>query len=128
MLRAHPFPGKPMKSAEKIPKSVDRAMKTSNSNSDKVEPGISVRYGPVDEMDVDEPERGASNGKRKSRASVGNSRSYKELTSDSEDDMPLVRRTPVSTDSTFTDIRRPRSAGERVLPSTLTLTRLLSQR
>lgn len=92
MLRAHPFPGKPAKSAEKIPKSVDKAMKSSNSHPNKIEPGISVRYGPVDEMDVDGAVEGSAvaNGKRKSRSSIGNAKSYKEPSSESEDDMPLV--------------------------------------
>ena len=58
-----------------------------------VEPGISIRNGPVEEMDVDKPEEaqtnGLANGKRKARASLSNGKTYKEA-SDSEDDQPLV--------------------------------------
>ena len=50
--------------------------------------GVSVRNGPVEEMDLDEPTvNGAS--KRKARGSIGTGKSYKE-TSDEEDDKPLV--------------------------------------
>lgn len=56
-------------------------------------PGISIRYGPVDEMDVDEPvANGNPNGKRKARSSVGNGKSYKEASEeDDEEGKPLVR-------------------------------------
>jgi DNA topoisomerase-1 len=50
-----------------------------------VEPGISIRMGPVDDMDV-----GMVNGKRKSRGSIATT-SYKERSgSEDEDDKPLV--------------------------------------
>ena len=88
--------GKTAKSMDTIPKSVDKAMGKPSAKNDHVKPGISVRYGPVDDMDVDGPAtNGASNGtlnaKRKSRSSIGNSKSYKEASSESEDDRPLVR-------------------------------------
>lgn len=60
-------------------------------------PGLSVRMGPVDEMDMDSPApktngtNGMTNGKRKARISVGHSKSYKESSSSEEDDKPLVR-------------------------------------
>lgn len=59
----------------------------------QLEPGISLRNGPVDEMDVDAPAtNGAANGKRKSRPSLSNGKSYKEASSsDEEDSKPLVR-------------------------------------
>jgi DNA topoisomerase-1 len=55
-----------------------------------VEPGISIRMGPVDNMDVDAPETNGS-GKRKSRTSITNGKSYKENSSSEEDEKPLVR-------------------------------------
>ena len=58
-----------------------------------VEPGISIRMGPIDDskMDVDAPEtNGNANGKRKARTSVGNSKSYKDASSSEDDDKPLV--------------------------------------
>ena len=55
-----------------------------------VEPGVSIRMGPVDEMDVDAPgTNGNVNGKRKARSSMTNGKSYKEQSSD-DDDKPLV--------------------------------------
>jgi DNA topoisomerase-1 len=58
-------------------------------SGDHVEPGISIRNGP---MDVDEAPTNGANGKRKSRGSLtnGNSKTYKEASS-SEDEKPLVR-------------------------------------
>lgn len=54
-----------------------------------VEPGISIRMGPVDDMDVDAP-NGNANGKRKSRGSIPTA-SYKERSgSEDDDDKPLV--------------------------------------
>ena len=91
---AHNQSGKGPKSMEKIPKSVDKAVGQSSKN-DQVKPGISVRYGPVDDIKKGGPAtNGAVNGvaaKRKSRSSIGNSKSYKEASSESEDDRPLVR-------------------------------------
>lgn len=58
-----------------------------------VEPGISIRMGPVqdDKMDVDAPEtNGNTNGKRKARTSVANSKTYKDASSSEDDDKPLV--------------------------------------
>ena len=61
-----------------------------------VQPGISLRNGPVEEMDVDEPPKkgaqlnGAGNGKRKGRQTLSNGKNYKEASSDEEDDKPLV--------------------------------------
>jgi DNA topoisomerase I len=65
-------------------------------------PGLSVRMGPVDDMDVDSPAEkanganGQANGKRKARTSTGTTKSYKEASSSEEDDKPLVRTPPSS--------------------------------
>ena len=51
-------------------------------------PGISIRNGPVEDMDVDaQPE---VNGKRKARASLSNGVSYREASDDEDDEKPLV--------------------------------------
>lgn len=65
----------------------------SPSNGD-LDPGVSVRFGAVQDDDVkmgdaDEDARGAS--KRKSRASIDQKKSYAEPESSDEDDQPLVR-------------------------------------
>jgi DNA topoisomerase I len=57
----------------------------------RVQPGISIRNGPVQEMDLDDaPLNGKATvtGKRKSRSSLN--KSYKEASSGSEDDKPIV--------------------------------------
>lgn len=77
--------GNAIKSKDVISKSVDKAM-------DKAQPasngavGISIRNGPVEEMDIDQPQVNGT--KRKARAST--SKSYKE-DSDGSEDAPLVR-------------------------------------
>ncbi|KAF2146754.1 uncharacterized protein K452DRAFT_241817 [Aplosporella prunicola CBS 121167] len=85
-----------------ISKSVDRAMDKSASpprqNGD-VEPGISLRMGPVEDMDTDgAAANGLANGKRKSRGSLPNGKSYKEASSSEEDDKPLSKRRKTSID------------------------------
>ncbi len=76
-------------SNETIPKDVDRAMDKQLPANGHVEPGISIRMGPVDDMDVDAP-NGTANGKRKSRGSIPTT-SYKEQSgSEDDDDKPLV--------------------------------------
>jgi DNA topoisomerase-1 len=63
-----------------------------NPSNGTVDPGVSIRMGPVEEMDIDEPvTNGNANGKRKSRGSLTNGRSYKEASSSDDDDKPLVR-------------------------------------
>ncbi|MCJ1391715.1 DNA topoisomerase 1 [Xylographa bjoerkii] len=61
--------------------------------------GISIRNGPMEEMDIDGPAikntkaNGAFTGKRKSRQSMTNGKSYKEASSEAEeDDKPLSKR------------------------------------
>ena len=85
----HQFAGKSKKSANVIPKSLDEAM-------DKAQPaingaaGISIRNGPIEEMDVDGPQlNGHASAKRKARNS--NAKSYKEESEESDDAAPLVR-------------------------------------
>jgi DNA topoisomerase-1 len=65
-------------------------------------PGISIRNGPVEEMNVDDADKaprsnGVAAAKRKARSSVTNGKSYKESTSsDSDDNKPLVCRVPTN--------------------------------
>ncbi|KAL6168328.1 DNA topoisomerase 1 [Exserohilum turcicum] len=80
------------KSSAKITKEEDRKMNAEIPSNGHVEPGISIRMGPIDEskMDVDAPEtNGNTNGKRKARTSVANSKSYKDASSSEDDDKPL---------------------------------------
>jgi len=83
------------KSNEQITKEEDRKMDAQVPSNGHVEPGISIRMGPVaddDKMDIDAPETNGANGKRKSRSSVTNSKSYKDASSSEDDDKPLVGR------------------------------------
>ncbi|KAI4662036.1 uncharacterized protein J4E78_004827 [Alternaria triticimaculans] len=80
------------KSNEQITKEEDRKMDAQVPSNGHVEPGISIRMGPVaddDKMDIDAPETNGANGKRKSRSSVTNSKSYKDVSSSEDDDKPL---------------------------------------
>jgi hypothetical protein len=82
---ANTRPRPTVKSSAQIPKSVDKALDKALPNGHSGT-GISVRSGPVEEMDVDEPlANGAA--KRKSRGSIV-SKSYREDSSD--EDAPLV--------------------------------------
>ncbi|KAJ4343014.1 DNA topoisomerase 1 [Didymella glomerata] len=78
-------------SRETIPKSVDRDMDKQLPANGHVEPGISIRMGPVDDMDVDAP-NGAANGKRKSRGSIPTANYKEQSGSEDEDDKPLSKR------------------------------------
>ena len=65
-----------------------------------VDPGVSIRFGPVEDKDVkmeDEEGDALLAGKRKSRTSVGEKKSYAEAES-SEEDEPLVRLPPLRDD------------------------------
>lgn len=56
-----------------------------------VAPGVSLRMGPIEDMEVDEPTGpGATNGTKRRASGMTNGKSYKEE-SPSEDDVPLVR-------------------------------------
>jgi DNA topoisomerase-1 len=79
-------------SSERISKDEDKAMDKQVPSNGHIEPGISIRMGPVDDMDVDTPDtNGNANGKRKARSSISNSKSYKDASSSEDDDKPLVR-------------------------------------
>jgi DNA topoisomerase-1 len=82
----------PAKSSERIPKSLDNALDKEMPTNGQVQSGISVRNGPVDDrMDVDEPRtNGVANGKRRSRTSLTNTKSYRELSGSDGEDIPLV--------------------------------------
>ncbi|CAO2657047.1 Nn.00g058500.m01.CDS01 [Neocucurbitaria sp. VM-36] len=81
------------KSNERISKDVDKAMDAQVPSNGHVEPGISIRMGPVDDMDVDAPAtNGNVNGKRKARTSVTNGKTYKDASSSEDDDKPLSKR------------------------------------
>ncbi|KAF2088284.1 hypothetical protein K490DRAFT_73229 [Saccharata proteae CBS 121410] len=95
------------KSKETITESVDKAMDKGNPTNGDVEPGISLRMGPVETMDVDGPGANGTNGKRKSRASIQNGKSYKEASSSDEDDKPLSKRrrtSPSASESELSDV------------------------
>jgi hypothetical protein len=78
-------------SDERISKDEDKAMDKQLPSNGHVEPGISIRMGPVDVMEVDAPATNENaNGKRKARSSITNGKSYKDASSSGEDDKPLV--------------------------------------
>lgn len=83
-----PLLGNAIKSRDVISKSVDMAMDRAQPASNGAV-GISIRNGPVEEMDIEQPKvNGHSSTKRKARAST--SKSYRE-DSDGSEDAPLVR-------------------------------------
>lgn len=80
------------------PKSANPAANASprGPNGD-VDPGVSIRFGPVQDKDVDMKDadaRGVS--KRKSRTSIDHKKSYAEPKSSDDDDQPLVRNAVVT--------------------------------
>ncbi|KAF2013319.1 hypothetical protein BU24DRAFT_424331 [Aaosphaeria arxii CBS 175.79] len=82
-----------VKSDVRIPKTVDRAMDRANPSNGDMDPGVSIRMGPVEDMDVDPPAtNGIANGKRKSRGSLTNGKTYKDASSSDEDDKPMSKR------------------------------------
>ncbi|KAI9755937.1 MAG: hypothetical protein M4579_004068 [Chaenotheca gracillima] len=91
-------PVKPLQSQESIPESLDKKMDGDCPSTNQAEAGISLRNGPIEEMDVDEPEvnavvtNGTGSSKRKGRVSAGQGKSYKEESSDEDDDVPLAKR------------------------------------
>ncbi|KAF7446376.1 DNA topoisomerase 1 [Pyrenophora tritici-repentis] len=83
------------KSSEQISKEEVMKMDAEAPSNGHVEPGISIRMGPVDndKMDIDAPEtNGNAAGKRKSRGSIPNGKSYKDASSSEEDAKPLNKR------------------------------------
>lgn len=90
MQRLTACSGAAHKSKATIPKSLDKAMDAASKPVKHAAPGISIRNGPVEDMDVDgKPE---ANGKRKARASISNGVSYKDASDDEDDEEPLVGR------------------------------------
>ncbi|EMD94017.1 hypothetical protein COCC4DRAFT_58578 [Bipolaris maydis ATCC 48331] len=84
-----------VKSMERITDEEDKRMNAEAPSNGHVEPGISIRMGPIDDskMDVDAPEtNGNANGKRKARTSVANGKSYKDASNSEDDDKPLNKR------------------------------------
>jgi len=83
-----------VKSNERISQDEDQKLDVEVPSNGHVEPGISIRMGPVDDMNVDAPATNGdanANGKRKARNSVENTKSYKDASSSEDDDKPLVR-------------------------------------
>ncbi|XP_014560094.1 hypothetical protein COCVIDRAFT_34862 [Bipolaris victoriae FI3] len=84
-----------VKSSERITDEEDKRMNAEAPSNGHVEPGISIRMGPIDDskMDVDAPEtNGNVNGKRKARTSAANGKSYKDASNSEDDDKPLSKR------------------------------------
>lgn len=97
--------GHASKSKDIIPESVDKAMDKANPPVANGAPGISIRNGPVDEMDVDEPStNGHAGGKRKSRGSLKNNKTYKEESEDEEGEKPIVSEVGTSYENNVTDV------------------------
>ncbi|KAJ5678452.1 topoisomerase I [Penicillium maclennaniae] len=92
-----------------------------SSTTSELDPGVSVRFGAVQDEDVkmddaDEDARGVS--KRKSRSSIDQKKSYAEFDSSDEDDQPLSkrRRTSVKHEDPETDDDVPLALNGRKLP------------
>ena len=70
-----------------------------------VAPGISIRHGAVDEMDIDKPAtNGTITGKRKGRESLSNGKNYKESSSENDEDArPLVFHSPPPSQNSIQD-------------------------
>lgn len=62
------------------------------SESSELDPGVSIRFGPVQTKDVEMKDADSAS-KRKARTSVSHRKSYAESESSDEDDQPLVRHT-----------------------------------
>ncbi|KAL8704560.1 MAG: hypothetical protein Q9201_002295 [Fulgogasparrea decipioides] len=86
--------GNAYKSRDTIPKSLDKAMDPANKPAKHAAPGISIRNGPVEDMDMDG--KPTANGKRKARTNLSNGVSHKDASDDSEDTKPLSKRRRVS--------------------------------
>lgn len=83
------FLTEPALSSPTVPQSND-----TSTNGTTTQPGISIRYGPATDNEVDMQDaetNGVAPSKRKSRSSAGRP-SYVEAESSAEDDKPLVRQ------------------------------------
>ncbi|XHF98215.1 hypothetical protein AWENTII_001780 [Aspergillus wentii] len=101
-------------------KVADAKMDNATETNGHVDPGVSIRFGPVktedvDMEDADAEDRGA--GKRKARTSIGQ-KSYAEPESSEEEDQPLSkrRRTSVKHEDPESDEDVPLAANGRKLP------------
>ena len=101
LTNTNPTLGVPSLSSEVISKNTDKAMGNGTPSNSHTQVGISVRYGPVGDGDIEmqdsgPTENGTGPSKRKSRGSLGNGKSYAEPESSEEDDKPLVRDNPIT--------------------------------
>lgn len=100
LLRFLLLAGATRKSDVIISKTLDKAVDKANPAPKNAAPGISIRHGPMVEMEIDEPVlngtdvNGKASGKRKARNSTGQKKSYKDA-SDEEDEKPLVRQNQI---------------------------------
>ncbi len=90
--RADRSSGHAPKSKDLIPESVDKAMDDANPPVANGAPGISIRNGPMEEINIDESvTNGYAGGKRKARNMMGNGKTCKEASEEDEgDDKPIV--------------------------------------
>ncbi|KAI2944201.1 hypothetical protein CBS63078_203 [Aspergillus niger] len=104
----------------RISSHTDSKMRDATETNGHVDPGVSIRFGPVQaENDVDMADADAAAvPKRKSRSSVGQRKSYAEPESSEEDDQPLSkrRRTSVKHEDPETDDDVPLALNGRKLP------------
>lgn len=82
----------PSRDADKGPNDVK--MEDATETNGHVDPGVSIRFGPVksEDSEMKDAESEAQAGKRKTRTSVDQKKSYAEPESSEEEDQPLVRR------------------------------------
>ncbi|KAJ5688626.1 hypothetical protein N7462_003018 [Penicillium macrosclerotiorum] len=105
--------------ANAVPSSAKSTAKSPTMNGG-LDPGVSVRFGPVQDKDV-EMQDGDKHGvisKRKSRASIDKQKSYAEPESSDEDDQPLSkrRRTAIKHEDPESDDDVPLALNGRKLP------------
>ncbi|GKZ19128.1 DNA topoisomerase 1 [Aspergillus brasiliensis] len=104
----------------RISSHTDSKMRDATETNGHVDPGVSIRFGPVQAgNDVEMADADAAAvPKRKSRSSVGQRKSYAEPESSEEDDQPLSkrRRTSVKHEDPETDDDVPLALNGRKLP------------
>ncbi|KAJ5601108.1 hypothetical protein N7510_010642 [Penicillium lagena] len=91
---------------------------TVKSESSQLDPGVSIRFGPVQDKDVEMKDAEGGSSKRKGRTSVSHRKSYAESESSDEDDQPLSkrRRTSMKHMDPETDEDVPLARNGRKLP------------